>query len=133
MDKHFIGQITQKAVLKYKDSYVLVKEKNEKMWILPGGRIDIGEIPEKGLFREIKEELGVESEVKNIISVDLPLPREKGKAPKFFIFYFLSIKPNQKIIINNEIADFALVSKKEELKKYEMYDNQKKVLEKFLD
>ncbi|MEI6297047.1 MAG: NUDIX hydrolase [bacterium] len=133
MQENFLGQVTQKAVLKYKDFFVLVKEKNEDRWILPGGRLDFGEKPEDGLLREIKEELGVEAIVENIISVDLPFVADKGKTPKFFVFYFVSVLPNQKILIDSEISDFVLVSQKEDLKKYPMYENQKKVIENFLN
>jgi len=38
-------------------------------WDLPGGFLNDGEHPEKGLKREMKEELGVESEIKKFIGV----------------------------------------------------------------
>lgn len=132
MEQHFIGQVTLKAVLKYKDSFVLVREKNEDKWILPGGRLNTGESPEAGLLREIKEELSVDSVIENIISVDVYHGGDISKNPKFFVFYFASALPNQEIIINNEINEFVLISKKEELENYPTYQMFKDVLEKFL-
>ena len=38
-------------------------------WDLPGGFLDDGENPEKGLKREMKEELGVEIEIKKFIGI----------------------------------------------------------------
>ncbi len=132
MEQHFIGQVTLKVVLKYKDAFVLVREKNEDKWILPGGRLNVGEGPENGILREIKEELSVDCNIENIISVDVYHGGDISKNPKFFVYYLVSVLPNQEIAINNEIAEFVLISKKVELEKYSTYQSYKKVLEKFL-
>lgn len=53
-------RISVKAVIKDKDGKILlIKEKNNN-WELPGGGLEHGEEPHKGLAREIKEELGCE-------------------------------------------------------------------------
>lgn len=130
-EEHFFGQVTQKAVLKYKNSFVIVKEEGQNEWILPGGRLNVGESLEEGLLREIKEELGVDCTEQKLISVGVS--HNIHKKPKVFIFYTALVVPDQEIKINHEISDFVLVSKKEELEKYSMYSNQKEVLEKFLD
>lgn len=132
MEEHFLGQVAQKAILKYNDSFVLVKQDDEDNWILPGGRLNVGETPEDGLLREIKEELSVDSMIESIISVDAYHGGGTSTKPKFFVFYLASVISGQEIIINNEIVDIALVSKKSELEKYPMYKNQKEVIEKFL-
>ena len=130
-EEHFLGQLTQKVVLKYKDAFVLVKEEGQDEWILPGGRLNVDESLEEGLLREIKEELGVDCTQQKLISVGVS--HNIHKTPKVFIFYTASVVPDQEIKTNHEISDFVLVSKKEELEKYPMYSNQKEVLEKFLD
>jgi len=131
-EKIFVGQITQKAILKYKNSFVIVKQEGSHHWILPGGRLNVGETAEAGLLREIKEELSVDSTIRDIISVDVYHSGKISKNPKLFIFYHATVLPNQEIITNNEIVDIAYVSKKEDLKQYEMRENQQKVLEQFL-
>jgi len=117
--------------LKYKDSFVLVKEKTHEKWILPGGRMNFGETTDEGLLRELKEELGVDCEIENLLSVHAYQGGDE-KSPKLFVFYTASVLPEQEILIDNEITKMAFVSQKEDLEKYPMNDNQKVVIEKFL-
>lgn len=133
METHFLGQVTQKAILRYNGSFVLVREVGEDKWILPGGRLNVGEKPEDGLVREIKEELNIDTTIDNIISVDAYHGGEKSKTPKFFIFYSVTVLPSQEIVTDNkEVSEFALISTKEELAKYPMHENQKSVIMQFL-
>lgn len=132
MEKIFVGQITQKAILKYKDFFVIVKQEGGKKWILPGGRLNVNETSEAGLLREIKEELNVDAKVGDLISVYAYNSDKENKSSKLFVFYHATILPKQKIIIKNEIVEIAYVSKKSDLKKYEMHENQKNVLGEFL-
>jgi ADP-ribose pyrophosphatase YjhB (NUDIX family) len=131
-EKIFVGQITQKAVLKYKNSFVIVKQEGGKKWILPGGRLNVGETAEAGLLREIKEELSVDAKIGKLISVYAYNSEKKNKSSKLFVFYTGRVLPKQKIVIKSEIIDIAYVSKKSDLKKYKMHENQKKVLVEFL-
>lgn len=121
-----------KAVLKYKEGYILVRQEDEEKWILPGGRLDFGETPDEGVLREIKEELSLDCKVDKIISVDAYQGRE-GKLPKLFIFYLTSLIEGGEVMVNNEIREYVIVSRKHDLEKYPMYSNQREVLEKFLD
>ena len=132
-EKMFVGQITQKAILKYKNYFVILKEEGSNHWILPGGRLNVGETTEAGLIREIKEELSVDATIGDIISLDVYHSGKISKNPKLFIFYHAEVLPNQEIAIKSEIVDIAYVSTKEDLKNYEMHENQRSVIEKFLD
>lgn len=53
-------RISVKAlILDDEKRFLLTKEQNGK-WELPGGGLDFGEKPQKGLIREIKEEMGLD-------------------------------------------------------------------------
>lgn len=63
--KHWIPVVA--GFLK-KDGKILVGQRPENhslagQWEFPGGKIEIGESPEKALARELDEELGIEAEV----------------------------------------------------------------------
>jgi 8-oxo-dGTP diphosphatase len=60
------------AAVMEKDSRVLIARrkkgiKSGGLWEFPGGRLEAGETPEKGLEREIAEELGVAIKVKEFL------------------------------------------------------------------
>lgn len=56
---HFIGDITQKAIIEDRGR-VLVAKTKKGYWEIPGGRLNIGESPREGLRREVREELNLE-------------------------------------------------------------------------
>lgn len=57
------------AVIRNGDKVLFQKRKNDKYYALPGGKIEVLETVKDALKRELKEELGVEVEVKDIVSV----------------------------------------------------------------
>lgn len=73
-------------------------------WDFPGGHIYVGESVKECCRREVKEELGVESEVGELFRVYA----DKGQSPKqmdIVAFYFVKIE-SQKFIRNVEMDDF---------------------------
>jgi 8-oxo-dGTP pyrophosphatase MutT (NUDIX family) len=54
---------TTVAVIVHKNKVLLVYHKKLKKWLFVGGHIELDEDPEQALFREIKEECGLEVEV----------------------------------------------------------------------
>jgi ADP-ribose pyrophosphatase YjhB (NUDIX family) len=48
------------VVLDGEDAVLLVKEREDGLWTLPGGWVDVGESPSESVEREVKEESGYE-------------------------------------------------------------------------
>ena len=73
-EKHFVGQIAQKAfIINEKGQVLLVQYPNNDLhvggkWDLPGGRLNEGETPLEGLKREVREEIGQDIEVHGILT-----------------------------------------------------------------
>lgn len=72
-------------------------------WEFPGGKIDEGETPEEALMREIKEELDIEIEVKELLyTVEYDYPRFHLSMDCFIC----SIKSGDLILKEHEAAQW---------------------------
>lgn len=96
-----------KCILYSENEILLVLQKNNKKWTLPGGGIEKSENPKNCVRREIKEELGV----------DLESIKKIGKWSTDYrgfdeiIYYFKSEVNKNNIFINDdEINKFKWVS-----------------------
>ncbi len=56
-------------ILNENDDILLVQEKSDKKWALPGGWADIGLSPSENVIKEVKEESGLEVEVIKLLAV----------------------------------------------------------------
>lgn len=63
---HLMADIPQKALIE-KEGKVLLTLDKKQMWEPPGGRLHGGEDPREGLRREIREELSVDVEPREIV------------------------------------------------------------------
>ncbi|MEM9282180.1 MAG: NUDIX hydrolase [Verrucomicrobiota bacterium] len=67
------GYATPKVDLRacvFKDGRVLlVKERSDNLWTLPGGWADQSESPQEGIIREIKEESGFDSKIESLYAI----------------------------------------------------------------
>lgn len=89
-DQHFIGRVTQKALI-VRDNKVLLEECPETdelaagKWDMPGGRLHEGEDPIEGLKREVEEEIGAKIVVQSISHTGVFT--SLAGHPTFFIVY----------------------------------------------
>jgi len=65
-DDHLIADIPVKALVCNNDSVLLVEEPDGQ-FALPGGRMNVGELPQAALCREVLEEIGLEIEVGGLV------------------------------------------------------------------
>jgi 8-oxo-dGTP diphosphatase len=121
------------AVILDDDGLVLLTRRNVEPfkgeWVMPGGKIDLGESIVKALQREVMEEVGLQVEVEDIIDVfEHVTPGEDNY--HFIILYYLC-RPFSCDISHNydEVAEARWVSQ-EELAGYKMPDGTRYILEK---
>ena len=91
------------------------KKRNPNKWAKTGGQVDSGETVEEAIFREVKEELGIEISKEQIKVVDIYKSNDKNKRFGYnFIFvvnYKIKLYPNRlflTILINSFLAFFSL-------------------------
>jgi len=98
------------AIISKDDSLLFLRRKNSPakgQWWFPGGRIRKGETLEETLYREVKEETGlqvIESELVNVYS------RIFNQRHDITIAYICKCKPD-KITLNNEHSEYKYIKK----------------------
>ncbi len=55
------------AVILQDQRVLMVKRDNPMLWELPGGGLLTGEVPEKAILREVKEETGLQVEIQSLL------------------------------------------------------------------
>ena len=106
IEKHFVGQITQKACIQ-RDGKVLLTQcpKNGTRAAgtldMPGGRLHENEAVIDGLKREVREEIGVEIIVGKIIATGTLI--NMSNFPTYFVIYSCSLAdPNATFTLEAE-------------------------------
>lgn len=128
-ETHFLGKVAQKAIIE-KDGKVLIV-RNQGMWELPGGRLNIEESPLVGLKREVREELGVDIVLQEVIYGEQMLHPHMNDRHVFFMYHAHLIDPLQEFVLQEgEIAELKWISK-EELGAQELYPMYRRALEVF--
>ncbi|MEM7552844.1 MAG: NUDIX hydrolase [Cyanobacteria bacterium P01_A01_bin.84] len=62
-------KVDVRAAVFHSDKILLVQEKEDSCWTLPGGWADIGESPSEALVREVYEESGYNTQVVKLLAV----------------------------------------------------------------
>jgi mutator protein MutT len=84
------GQVTDVAAgLIFRDGKLLIALRHDDahlggLWEFPGGKLESGETFEQCLVRELKEELGIEVEVRELLETDTHTYPERTVRLKFF-------------------------------------------------
>ncbi|MCP4352083.1 MAG: NUDIX hydrolase [Desulfobacterales bacterium] len=63
------AKVDLRAGIVKEDKILLVKERRDCKWALPGGWSDVGETPTEGIVREVEEETGFVVKVDRLISI----------------------------------------------------------------
>ncbi len=106
-----IYRLGQKIIFVYQQKALIVFSKEFQKWVVPGGRVNHGELEMDALVREVTEELGVkleQSSLKDIKIIHYEIPpifdSTKYQDTRLILHYFmLEIhKPFEKIKLNSE-------------------------------
>jgi ADP-ribose pyrophosphatase len=101
---------------------------------VPGGHIEPYERIEEAIKREVKEEVGLDVEVKELLLIQQVInPKEFYDKKRHFIFFdFLCFSKNDEVKIDNrEIQDFIWV-KPEEALNYDLEEYTRNLINKYL-
>ena len=111
------------AVIVNADDQVLLTKRNippfKGEWVMPGGKIDLGEPIVQALMREVREEVGLEVEVGRLIDVfEHVTPGEDNY--HFIIIYYLCTPIFCDVAHNRDEVSEALWVGRDELVNYKM-------------
>lgn len=82
---HATPKVDVRAVIFKDQSILLVKERSDGGWTLPGGWADVGESPSEAVVREVLEESGYQVEATRLLAV---YDREKHAHPPLAYFVY---------------------------------------------
>lgn len=112
-------EICVRGVVFYKNKILICKLKKENFYFFPGGHLKFGEAIKEALFREFKEELGIEIKKYSLIGVVDNIFLWKRRKHHEFNFVFEILLKKIKVAPRERKLDFFLV-KLNEFKKMEI-------------
>jgi len=86
------------------------KKRNPNKWAKTGGQIDSGESAEDAIFREVKEELGIEIPKNQIKVVDIHKSDYKSKRFAYNFIFVVNHKIDDYILQEDEVSEVKYVS-----------------------
>ena len=91
---------------------LLVRERADDRWTLPGGWADINDSPSEGIIREVREESGYHVKVTKLASVfDKRKHGHPPALPHIYKFFFLCDIIGGEPTVNHEISEIAFFNK----------------------
>jgi 8-oxo-dGTP diphosphatase len=64
---NYTGFIVNALIKNSENKVLMINSKKIGKWGLPGGKVEVGELPRESLKREVMEEIGVEIDIKCLI------------------------------------------------------------------
>ena len=86
------------------------KVRNPNKWAKTGGQVDSGETVEEAIFREVKEELGIEIPKEQIRVIDIHKSNEKNKRFAYNFIFVVDYKIDDYILQKEEVAEVKYVT-----------------------
>ena len=119
-EEHFVGKVALKAVLEHEGKVLLLRDPrmDREVWELPGGRMNVGEVPEEALQRELKEELGVDCVVHEVVHLAQFLQGNENTQAFMVAFRATLADPTAQFTLeSSEVAEIARCTVEEALQR----------------
>ena len=81
------------------------KLRNPNKWAKTGGQVDSGETVEEAIFREVKEELGIEIHKNQIKVIDIHKSDDENKRFSYNFIFIVNYKIDDYVLQKEEVAD----------------------------
>ena len=81
------------------------KKKNPNKWAKTGGQVDSGESVENAIFREVKEELGIEIPKEQIKIIEIRKSDDKNKRFAYNFIFVVNYKKEEYILQKEEVSE----------------------------
>lgn len=122
------------GIIKNEVGQILITKRNVApycgLWVMPGGKVNCGESVGAATLREIKEEVGLDGKLGELVTFKESLPSQDNKFRHYVILYFqIHVSAKQSIQINtNEVAEVAWIDRNN-YQNYEIPPKAKEVLQ----
>jgi 8-oxo-dGTP diphosphatase len=99
------------AVVKNSDGHILLTKRAIPpylgKWVMPGGKIDLGEPITAALKREVMEEVGLDVHVEGLIDIYEIVPSDEHREHYVILYYLASPKSDDVVLNEGEISEVA--------------------------
>ena len=106
-DGYITPKVGMSAVIENENGELLLELRaDNEMWGLPGGWAELGSSPEQNIIREVKEETGLNVEVKSLLEVQHRIPHKDYPFTTYLLLYHCEVISGE-ISISHESLDIA--------------------------
>lgn len=86
------------------------KKRNPNKWAKTGGQVDAGESVEEAIFREVKEELGIDIPKNQIKVIEIRKSNDENKRFSYNFIFVVNYKINDYILQKEEVTKIKYIS-----------------------